>query len=209
MDTRRENTKKRVLDEAERLIHTKGFRATSVGEIISAAGIKKGGLYYHFPNKEQIGLEVLGRMGKRFVVFLDEVLSGDQPGAALERFFHLALVKHRESGFAGGCIFGNMALEMADESRNFADATSRIFYDWIRKIEIVILAAQEKSQVRRDITARSLAQHTVMAIEGGVMLSRLTKNETPLRECLDVLREFLQMQASEISKPHSNDGHAV
>lgn len=207
MDKRRENTKKRVLDGAERLIHTKGFRATSVEEIISAAGIRKGGLYHHFPNKEQIGLEVLRSMERRFFTFLQEVLSGNQPGAALGRFFDSVLMKHRESGFTGGCIFGNMALEMADENKNFADATSRIFDGWIRKVEDVIRAAQDNSQVRKDIPARSLAQHTVMAIEGGIMLSRLTKDETPLKECLEVLRKFLQLHSSVNYEPHSNDDH--
>ncbi|MDP2982046.1 MAG: TetR/AcrR family transcriptional regulator [Candidatus Latescibacter sp.] len=196
MKTRKTNTKKRVLDGATRLIHTKGFRATSVGEIISAAGIRKGGLYHHFLSKDQIGLEVLECMKRKFMEFLEETLSGNQPGEALEFFFNSVLLKHKEAGFVGGCIFGNMALEMADDNKIFAETTARVFSNWIQKIENVVHAAQENSQVRRDIPARLLAQHIVMAIEGGIMLSRLTKDETPLKECLELLRKMLQLQLS-------------
>ena len=195
MKTIKTNTKKRVLDGATHLIHTRGFRATSVGEIISAAGIKKGGLYHHFLSKDQIGLEVLECMEHKFMEFLDEVLSGSQSGEALEHFFDSILMKHREAGFVGGCIFGNMALEMADDNKSFADTTAKIFFKWIQKIENVVQSAQEDSQVRRDIPARFLAQHIVMAIEGGIMLSRLTKDETPLKECLDLLRKILHLHS--------------
>lgn len=191
-ETRKMKTKRLILDVSTRLIRTKGFHATSVGDIISATGIKKGGLYHHFLSKDQIGLEVLERMERMYMGFLDDVLSGSQHGKALENFLDSVLVKHREAGFVGGCIFGNMALEMADNNKNFTDATSRIFSAWIKKLEDVVLAAQENFQIRKDIPAHSLAQQIVMTIEGGIMLSRLTKNEMPLKESIDLLKKFLQ-----------------
>ena len=44
-------TKERILREAQRLIHTNGFRATSVDAIAKASGVKKANVFYYFPNK--------------------------------------------------------------------------------------------------------------------------------------------------------------
>jgi TetR/AcrR family transcriptional regulator, transcriptional repressor for nem operon len=192
-ETRKMKTKKRILEISTRLIHTKGFHSTSVGDIISEAGIKKGGVYHYFMSKEQIGLEVLAGVGQKFMEFLDDVLAGDHHGKAIENFLDLVLKNHQETGFVGGCFFGNMALEMADDNNNLKEATSMIFSAWIKKLENVVLAAQEDSQIRNDIPARSLAQQIVMTIEGGIMISRLTKNEMPLKECIELLKKFLQL----------------
>lgn len=43
-----------ILDVAERLFCTKGFDATSTGDILNEVGIARGTLYYHFKSKEEI-----------------------------------------------------------------------------------------------------------------------------------------------------------
>lgn len=43
-----------ILDVAERLFCTKGFDATSTGDILNEVGIARGTLYYHFNSKEEI-----------------------------------------------------------------------------------------------------------------------------------------------------------
>lgn len=43
-----------ILDVAERLFSTKGFDATSTGDILNEVGIARGTLYYHFKSKEEI-----------------------------------------------------------------------------------------------------------------------------------------------------------
>ncbi|MEE9305664.1 MAG: TetR/AcrR family transcriptional regulator, partial [bacterium] len=55
-------TKEKILNEAQRLIHTNGFRATSVDAIAKASGVKKANVFYYFPTKEALGLELLDRM---------------------------------------------------------------------------------------------------------------------------------------------------
>jgi TetR/AcrR family transcriptional repressor of nem operon len=52
--------------------------------------------------------------------FLSKALGGDNPGENIENFFRCALDKHLATGFVGGCIFGNAALEMSDSITEFA-----------------------------------------------------------------------------------------
>lgn len=186
------NTRDRVIAQATELIRRKGFRATSISEVIAASGIRKGGLYHHFPGKADLGLTLLESARQEFLQFLDDVLVGDTPAKALAHFFDAALRKHQETGFVGGCLFGNTALEMADEDQAYAEAVSGVFDEWITRVEKVIGLAQESGEVRDDLSARCLAQQVVMSIEGGIMLARLRKDEHSLVMCLDALKTMLQ-----------------
>lgn len=47
-------TRKALLDSALRLFDEKGYHATSVEDIVIAAGVTKGALYHHFAGKEEI-----------------------------------------------------------------------------------------------------------------------------------------------------------
>ena len=55
----------------------------------------------------------------------------------------------------------------------------------------VIRAGQDGGVIRADFPATDLARSLVATIEGGIMLSRLTKDEAPLRVCLASLRAML------------------
>jgi len=158
--------------------------------------MRKGCLYFHFPGKDAIAREVFREAADEFMGFLDSVLDGDNPGAALDGFFRCALDKHVSSGFVGGCIFGNTALEMSDFNPEFAAMVADFFDAWLSRIALVAAKAQRKSQIRDDIPPETLARLIIATIEGGIMMSRLKKNEQPLKDCLDTLRTTLEIGTS-------------
>lgn len=184
-------TRDRLLNETARLVEKQGFGPTSVNDVLQAVGIKKGTLYYHFPGKDELGLAVLERARDDFLAFLDSALDTPTPMEALERFFKAALQKHRKTGFVGGCLWGNTALEMSDSSPVYTAFVGKVFEEWICRIERVIHSGQQAGQIRTDLSAAELARLVVAGIEGGIMMSRLTKQDGPLRSCLDSLRVLL------------------
>lgn len=54
MRTGGDETKRKILEAAERLFSEKGYDGASVGMIADAVGINKGLIYYHFKNKNDI-----------------------------------------------------------------------------------------------------------------------------------------------------------
>lgn len=192
MATKGERTRDHILGEAGCLIQRKGIGATSVGDILSAAGIHKGSLYFHFRDKEEIGQEVIRQAADRFLGFVDRSLAGSTPRAALDNFFAAALAYHQGAGFVGGCLFGNTALETSDVDPEFAALVDEVFAAWIDRIARVVGAGQKAGEFRTDITAHDLAQQVVATLEGGIMLSRLRKKAAPLQTCIESLRVFLR-----------------
>lgn len=95
--------RRRILDAAARSLAENGYQATTVRGIADAAGLKAGSIYYHFPSKEQITVEVLNE-GVAYVC--DAVrsathpLSGGRDGAAILKSAidaHLAALSAHEA----------------------------------------------------------------------------------------------------------------
>ena len=187
------STKEQILVEATRLFHARGFGRTSLNDLLSAAGIKKGSLYFHFPSKRDLALSVLERARSQFMEFLDDALRGATPEQRLHRFLDTALVTHERMGFVGGCLWGNTALEMSDSDEKFVGFVARVFDEWTQRIEAVIADGQTAGQFRTDMPARQLASHAVAAIEGGIMQSRLRKDKTPMKVCIDAIKMLLRV----------------
>ncbi len=194
MHTKGELTRERIIREATYLVSRKGLGDTSISDIISATGLKKGSLYFHFSGKDALSLAILEKSRDEFMIFLDFSLVGNTPGECLNNFFEEVMNLHKNAGFAGGCIFGNTALEMSDKNKEVSVFIEGVFAEWTKKIQKVVKSAQALRQVRDDISAGILARNIIAGIEGGIMLARLGKNEKQLRDCLKSIKMLIELK---------------
>jgi AcrR family transcriptional regulator len=74
-------TRKKILDAAERLIQSKGLARVTTKEIARETGLSEGALYRHFDHKEEIFFAL---MMKYMPAYL-EILQTHQPGTATVR----------------------------------------------------------------------------------------------------------------------------
>jgi TetR/AcrR family transcriptional regulator, fatty acid metabolism regulator protein len=58
----KELTRERILEAAERLFAEKGFHETAMDEIVRASKVSKGGVYFHFPSKEDLFFALLDKL---------------------------------------------------------------------------------------------------------------------------------------------------
>lgn len=55
-------TRASILNKAFDLIYVNGYQSTSIDEIIATTKVTKGAFYYHFRNKEQMGIAVINEI---------------------------------------------------------------------------------------------------------------------------------------------------
>lgn len=60
-----EATRERILEAAEKLFAAKGFYETAMDEIVETARVSKGGVYFHFPSKEELFFALLDRLADK------------------------------------------------------------------------------------------------------------------------------------------------
>ena len=76
--TRALDRHRRILDAALQVFSRRGYRDTSVDEIAGASGTSKGGIYFHFPNKEAIFLALLDRTAARLREKIEPALAAHE-----------------------------------------------------------------------------------------------------------------------------------
>jgi TetR/AcrR family transcriptional repressor of nem operon len=185
-------TRERVLEKAPALSLARGFGATSVSTLMQAAGIAKGTLYHHFPGKDDLAFAILDRARTMLLDGVDAAIRDRSPVEALARMFEFVLEHHRERKFVGGCLFGNTALEMSDSGPRYTEFVVKVFDEWRVRVEAVLQQGQQRGVFRIDLRPSEMAEFIVASIEGGIMMSRLRKNEAPLRICIASLKEFMK-----------------
>lgn len=90
MQQRSEETRARILAEANRLFAQNGYDATGVAEICQAAGVSKGAFYHHFDSKHAVFLRLLNNWLAGIEAQLVAVTTSDGGASALVELAPLA-----------------------------------------------------------------------------------------------------------------------
>jgi AcrR family transcriptional regulator len=161
-----ELTKQKILDAAIQLFSRKGFRSTSLSDLVQATGLTKGALYHHFKNKDSLFYAVLENL--RFLwrerVFRD-MLEKQSALERLETLFdnHARLIEERETFCL---VLSSLVMEMDNVNAEFMDALREIFADLTALIQRIIEKGQESGEIRGDLDPRLLALNLVGMMEG-------------------------------------------
>jgi TetR/AcrR family fatty acid metabolism transcriptional regulator len=67
--------RRRILDAGMAVFSQKGYRDAAVDDIAAASGTSKGGVYFHFPNKQAIFLALLEQMGALLITKVKESMA--------------------------------------------------------------------------------------------------------------------------------------
>lgn len=108
-----ERTREAILTAAEKLIASKGFQTFTLDEVTQAAGVSKGGLLHHFPNKIALVTGLTQQMITEELADIDKFLALEpQTPGAFTRAFLKAYLAFMEEGCSRICS------ELCSELRN-------------------------------------------------------------------------------------------
>lgn len=176
--------RERLLDSAAQLFHQRGFQVTSLHDIVAASGVCRSNLYYHFANKEELGLAVLDRLVERFATdVIEETLRDERVSAPqrLERFL-VVITDGLEAGDCRrGCPFGNLAAELAGDHPKFRERLGGLFRRWEEAVAACLRDGIQCGAFRSDLDVDRLATALVSQLEGAVLLSKAYGHAGPVR----------------------------
>jgi len=166
----REASIERLLDAAQGLFVSQGYRQTNLDQIASAADLTKGAVYFYFRSKETVLLELLKRMQAIVVDEALKVAAGAGPSAAdrLVAFLHHQSklgVTHRDAVL----LLILMSLEFSERKGTARNTLRRIYRRLYDFVERLIHDGQRSGEIRADIRSRELCA-IVMAIHDGTFL---------------------------------------
>ena len=190
-----EETRERILLRAARLFNEKGYFGASLADVMSATGLKKGGLYNHFESKENLALEAFDYAISLIAKRLEQALAGktharDRLQAIVSIFRNYAA----DPPVPGGCPIMNTAIESDDAHpalRKRARRAMDQFRDLIRQIVSKGIERKElRARTDPDLTATLL----ISALEGGIMLSKLYSDPAHLERVANYLSRYIETE---------------
>jgi TetR/AcrR family transcriptional regulator, transcriptional repressor for nem operon len=172
------NTKDQILEAASRLIHVRGFNKTSVDDILRESGVGKGNFYYYFKSKDELGFAILDQSLERFSRELVEktLIPDKDPWQQIQDFLDFLVEGARRRGCTGGCILGNLAVEMSDIHEEFRQRLNKAFHRLRSRIEGALIQAKAGGTLRADADIPRLAHFIVAGFEGAFMMGKLHKD---------------------------------
>jgi TetR/AcrR family transcriptional repressor of nem operon len=177
---RTSDAKEKILAAARSLIEARGYSALGVAEICTAAGVPKGSFYHFFDSKESLALAVVDEHWAAQKRDWTRVLEGD--AAPLDRlrqlFEQTEAAQHTAQqgcGTVSGCLFGNLTLELSNQTEAVRARLQEIFEAQIDMVESVVAEARERGDATVTDT-REAARAVVAQLEGQVLFAKLYNN---------------------------------
>jgi TetR/AcrR family transcriptional repressor of nem operon len=187
-------TREKLLQAAFEEIYRRGFQAASLDTILRKAGVTKGALYHHFPDKAALGQAVVDDVVRKFL--LDRWLgvlqqqAGD-PVTALQGMLKERSLRLTPDEIELGCPLNNLAQEMSPLDERFRRRVAETYESWSDGFAKILQAGQKEGSVRRDVDAKKIATFLVAAIEGSFGLAKGARSAAVLRSNLRTLSTML------------------
>ncbi len=189
----------RIMDIAQEAVLAKGFEATSIEEIVAAAGITKSGFFYHFPDKTALARALLERYLEQEEAIFDDVfgraaeLSDDPLQILLIALKLLAEVVENLPEGHPGCLVATTAYqdrlfdaEVRALNREGVAAWSARFKGYLEQVVALY-------QPKRPVDLDDLADMVTGVCEGGIVLQKALGDRTAMARQILLLRTFIAM----------------
>ena len=192
------DAKRKLVQTAAKIIHTKGFNNTSVQDILDDAGVCRSNFYYHFDSKEQLGFEMFGRMMRGWYGLVVEPSLDNldlTPAERADKMLDGVLMIGTSPEGEMGCPFGNLAQEMSYIHEPFRQALSEFFGSVASRLEECFEEGKRTGDFDENLQSRQLAEFAVAQIQGSFLLRKTHKDPEVMRSNIEMLRQIVQEKA--------------
>src|SRR5678816_3484998 len=197
--TKGEKTRERILDVAYESIVQKGFAATSIEELVEAAGITKSGFFYHFRDKNDMARQLF----ERFLAEDDTIINtlearahelSDDPLQSLLIFLNLyAQVMDDMETLHPGCMVATITYQErmfdADVRQMNVDYLLRMRERLARWLSEIV----DKYPPRIPVDVEELADHLNVVVEGAIIQSKALRDESLMGKQTRLFRNHIKL----------------
>ena len=194
---RRTNKRNELIQVGKELILQQGFKAASLNDILTTAGIPKGSFYYYFSSKEDFGLAIVDDFAREYRERLKSILEDPQysPLTRLRNYFEWKIEDMAAHRCNDGCLIGNLAQELSTQNETFRDRLNGVFAEWEQYFARCLQAAYQAGEIPSD-RSEELAKFILSSWEGAILQAKVTKSVVPMQTFVRVLFERILAKSS-------------
>ncbi len=187
--------KDKIIHESLRLFSLKGFLSTSLQDILSAAGVSKGGFYNHFRSKEDLFHHVLDEARRvwrsKNLTGLDEIEGPVGKIIKLLQNFRDQYLKDSED-FPGGCVFITLSVELNDQRPHLSQEITKGFVGLRNMIHKLLDQGKESGELNNNLDCAAATEIIFAGILGASVIFGVDKSATSLDQSINALINYVQ-----------------
>ena len=186
-------TRTYILQKSAQLFNQKGYAGSSMADIMRVTGLKKGGIYNHFPSKDELALASFDYAIALIQERQRQLLKGkrsthDRLYSLVEGFYG---EDAQEPPIVGGCPLFNTAVE-ADDAHPALKAKAQIaLIRWHELLARIVRLGQKRGEVLSDIDPNQVATIIISTLEGAIMMNNLVSDSPHLQMAVDHLLAYI------------------
>jgi TetR/AcrR family transcriptional repressor of nem operon len=188
-----EETRQFILQKAFELIYVNGYQATSIDEIIATTNVTKGAFFYHFKNKDDMGLAVINEVmlpamsGKE----VQALKNSKDPVKDIYTFVK-KLLENPLMVVTYGCPAANLSQEMAPLNHRFSAALSKLVKQWQLVMEASIRNGKKAGTIKKGVNTRQVTYFVMSGYWGIRNFGKLYNSTESYRIYLKELKHYLE-----------------
>lgn len=188
------STRFQILEKAFELIYAHGYQTTSVDDIIAQTQVTKGAFYYHFKNKDEMGLAVINEimfpsMHEGFVSSLENTTD---PVNDIYAMMHHLLLENPFLQVKYGCPAGNMTQEMSPLNEQFSHALSKLVNQWETVLKQSLSNGKKAGKIRTEVDEQQVAYFVMSGYWGIRNFGKLYNSKACYHVYLKELKSYLE-----------------
>ena len=197
-------TRDKIIDTAMGLALKQGHVATSVDEVINAAGITKGTFFYHFKSKKALALALIEKFSAIEMRILDENMEkanklSKDPLQQLLIFVGLIQELHaqlQEGHF--GCLFASYSYENQLVDEDLLGLAVETLTKWKDQLSIKIQEIIKRYPPNISIDPDEVADMFLVTLEGAYVMTRVMHKPEIVQIQLEQYKTYLES----LFRPH-------
>ena len=189
----REFDELKVVDLAMNTFWDRGYRATSIDDLVVATGLQRGSIYNAFGDKHGLFMVALDRYADHGLQRISAILSSG--GSSLGGIYELIRTAGREcmapDGEARGCLIGNSCGEFRTSNEEVRARLERFMIEMRGILADAVRQAQQEGEMSPERDPDSVAVFIQCGLQGMSLLSKVRPDgvvvESAVNELLGAL----------------------
>jgi TetR/AcrR family transcriptional repressor of nem operon len=187
-----EATRQRIIAQSAPLFNQHGYNGCSLNDIMEVTGLEKGGIYRHFESKEELAAEAFDFAWATASALRTQGLD-DIPDPIERLKQHIARFAVRSS-IPGGCPLLNTAVDSDDGNPVLRERVRKALRNWQSSLRKILEEGIAQGTINSNLNPDDVASHIIASLEGGMVLSRIERTDTALRNARNHLETYIETQ---------------
>jgi len=180
-----------TLSKAMDVFWEKGYKSTSIQDLVDRMGIKRGSIYNTFGDKHSLFIEAVKYYAEEVTSKTIQVLESD--GSPVENIglFFETIVNTPLNKKSRGCLISNTVVELAPHDEKVAD-TVRLILQRIQNAFLNCLdKAVELGELPKDTDTKVLSHFLATSTHGLIVTGKSALNPREVKDVVDVILSTL------------------